>query len=112
MLTSVVIFSRHPVRSALPFPLSTSRPLYLLASSIQKSQVTKSPVVHPLSVHLLTKCSSRNSFLLTTIHFDGGGCTPQQGNHEHNNRYIKLLGRSRRSPAKTAPDARFFGQGR
>src|SRR5258708_39528067 len=39
------------------------------------SRVTKSPVVHPLSVQTLTKCFSRNSFVLKTIHFDGG-CTP------------------------------------
>src|SRR5260370_9385077 len=32
-------------------------------------------VVHPLSVQLLTKCSSRNSFVFKTIHFDGG-CVP------------------------------------
>jgi hypothetical protein len=33
------------------------------------------PVAHPLSLQPLTKCSSRNSFALTTIHFHGG-CTP------------------------------------
>ena len=30
------------------------------------------PVVHPISLQPLTKCSSRNSFALTTIHFHGG----------------------------------------
>jgi hypothetical protein len=33
------------------------------------------PVVHPISLQPLTKCSFRNSFALTTIHFHGG-CTP------------------------------------
>jgi hypothetical protein len=33
------------------------------------------PVVHPISLQPLTKCSSRNSFALTTIHFHGG-CIP------------------------------------
>jgi hypothetical protein len=33
------------------------------------------PAVHPFSLQPLTKCSSRNSFVLTTIHFHGG-CTP------------------------------------
>jgi hypothetical protein len=32
-------------------------------------------VVHPISLQPLTKCSPRNSFALTTIHFHGG-CTP------------------------------------
>src|SRR5882762_10295548 len=41
--------------------------------SFPESPVTKSPVVHPLSVQPLTKCSSRNSFVLKTIHFHGGG---------------------------------------
>jgi hypothetical protein len=33
------------------------------------------PVVHPISLQALTKCSSRNSFALVTIHFHWG-CTP------------------------------------
>jgi hypothetical protein len=33
------------------------------------------PAVHPISLQSLTKCSSRNFFVLTTIHFHGG-CTP------------------------------------
>jgi hypothetical protein len=33
-------------------------------------------VVHPISLQPLTKCSSRNSFALTTIHFHGGVYTP------------------------------------
>ena len=36
------------------------------------SQVTKSPVVHPLLVQPLTKCFFRNSFVLKTIHLPWG----------------------------------------
>ena len=43
---------------------------------IQLSLVTKSPVVHPLSVQLLTKCFFRNSFVLKTIHLSWGGVYP------------------------------------
>src|SRR5258708_2236218 len=65
----------------LPLPtfpnprLSVSSPVmrHCLATIMSGSPVTKSPVVHPLSVQLLIKCSSRNSFVLKTIHFDGGG---------------------------------------
>jgi len=39
--------------------------------TVSRSPVTKSPVVHPLYVQLLTKCYSRNSFVLKMIHFDG-----------------------------------------
>src|SRR5713226_8537030 len=64
----------------LPLPtfpnprLSVSSPVmrHCLATIMSGSPVTKSPVVHPLSVQLLIKCSSRNSFVLKTIHFDGG----------------------------------------
>src|SRR5712664_7556 len=52
--------------------LNDSAPCSRLSAS---SQVTKFPVVHPLSIQPLTKCSSRNSFILKTIHFDGG-CVP------------------------------------
>jgi hypothetical protein len=55
--------------------LLTSLPPYFLASSFHESQVTKSPVVHPLSVQLVTKCFSRNSFVLKMIHLSWG-CTP------------------------------------
>ena len=41
--------------------------------SFPESPVTKSPVVHPLSVQPLTKCSLHNSFVFNTIHFHGGG---------------------------------------
>src|SRR6266481_7464840 len=63
MLTLLVIVSRQPGRSAPCSRLSASSP------------VTISPVVHPVSVQQLTKCSSRKSFFLKTIHFDGG-CAP------------------------------------
>ena len=63
MLTFLVIVSRQPGRSAPCSRLSASSP------------VTISPVVHPVSVQQLTKCSSRKSFFLKTIHFDGG-CAP------------------------------------
>jgi hypothetical protein len=64
MLTSLVIVSRQPAYSTQVSHLSSS------------SQVTKFPVVHPLSIHQVTKCFFRNSFVLKTIHFDGGGvCT-------------------------------------
>ena len=61
MLTFLVIVSRQPARSAPRSRLSTS------------SQVTKCPVVHPLSIHQVIKWFFRNSFVLKTIHFDGGG---------------------------------------
>src|SRR6266404_1613195 len=48
-------------------------------------------VVHPLSVQLFTKCSSRNSFIFKTIHFDGGGCTPPpRGKNELHNHEPQL----------------------
>src|SRR6267378_5466459 len=61
--------------SALPLPCS----LFNSPSKIpvvSRPPVTKSPVVHPLSVQLLTKCYPRNSFVLRMIHFDGGGVHP------------------------------------
>ena len=51
-------------------------PFRLFLATTHLSLVTKSPVVHPLSVQLLTKCSSRNSFVLKTIHLSWVGCTP------------------------------------
>ena len=63
MLTTSLIYDRQPNRSA---PSSRSSAC---------SHVTKSPVAHPLSIRQVTKCSSRNSFVLKTIHFNGGGCT-------------------------------------
>src|SRR5260370_36646879 len=61
MLPFRVFAATHPHRSPLSrrsFPLPSLLSLFT--------------VVHPLPVQLLTKCSSRNSFVLKTIHFDGG----------------------------------------
>src|SRR6267378_3856809 len=63
MLTCHVVVSRQSDRSAPCPPLPAT------------SHVTKFPVVHPLSIQQVTKCFSRNSFVLKTIHFDGG-CVP------------------------------------
>ena len=63
MLTFLVVVSRQPDHSAR-------------VRTFASSQVTKSPVVHPLSVQTLTKCFSHNSFVFMTIHFDGGVYTP------------------------------------
>jgi len=60
MLTLPVIVSRQAAYSTPGSRLSAS------------SQVTKSPVAHPLSIHQVTKYFFRNSFLLKTIHFNGG----------------------------------------
>ena len=62
----------RPFRSCRFFSLTP----YLVTSLLHQSpkpQVTKSPVVHPLSIQQLTECFSPNSFVLITIHFDGGG---------------------------------------
>ena len=61
MLTLLVVVSRQPDHSA-----PSSR---LFASS----QVTKSPVAHPLSIQQVTKCFFSNSFVLKTIHLSWGG---------------------------------------
>ena len=53
-------------------PLSPSR-LALPPLAAQKPQF---PVVDPLWIQALTKCSSRNPFPLLTIHFHGGGVPP------------------------------------
>src|SRR5258708_14337304 len=67
MLAWVVTFS-------LPLDHSVQHPRLSASSRVTShlSLVTKSPVVHPLSVQQLTKCPSPNSFVLITIHFDGG----------------------------------------
>jgi hypothetical protein len=57
--------SRH--NGGIPLSRSLDR-LLLLQSPLF-------PVVHPIYLQPLTKCSSRNSFPLTTIHFHGG-CIP------------------------------------
>src|SRR5882762_11706744 len=61
MLTSHVVVSRQCDRSAPCPPLPAT------------SHVTKFPVVHPLSIQQVTKCFFCNSFVLKTIHFNGGG---------------------------------------
>src|SRR6266704_417672 len=67
MLAWVVISRLHPRRS--PLSRSFRLPSHLLLFTI----------VYPLSIQPLRKSSFRNSFVLNTIHFDGGGCTPQRG---------------------------------
>ena len=57
-------------RRALPLPCSLFN-FQSKVPTVSGSPVTKSPVVHPLPAQLLTKCYSRNSFVLKTIHFDG-----------------------------------------
>src|SRR6266853_313051 len=56
MLTFLVVVSRQPDHSAR-------------VRTFACSQVTKSPVVHPLSIQQVTKCFFRNSFVLKAIHF-------------------------------------------
>jgi|SRR5882757_9754326 len=64
-----VCFQIHACNGDMPpFPPC----LFTLLHRSIESQVTKSPVVHPLYAQQLTKCSSRNCFILKTIHFDGG----------------------------------------
>src|SRR5260370_29257958 len=65
MVAWVVIYRPHPRRSPL------SRRSFHLSSHLSLFTV-----VHPLSLQPLTKCSSRNSFVFKTIHFDGGVYTP------------------------------------
>src|ERR1700719_1121937 len=87
MPTSSLVVSRQSARYVLPslsprafrscrfFSLTP----YLVTSLLHQSpkpEVTKSPVVHPLSIQQLTKCVPPNSFVLITIHFDGGVCVP------------------------------------
>src|SRR6266851_8335512 len=64
MLAWVVISRLHPRRP--PLSRSFRLPSHLLLFT----------VVHPLSIQPLRKCSFRNSFVLKTIHFDGGGVCP------------------------------------
>src|SRR6267143_2604030 len=100
MLTCALIVSRQSAGSTLPsgIPVTLpsncffSLPPYLFASRLHQSlgpQVTKSPVVHPLSVQQLTKCSLPNPFVLISIHFDGGwypGGTPFRSSSRHRSR--------------------------
>src|SRR5712664_3133606 len=62
-------YKSGPIR-ALPLPSSLFSPSPPVMS--HQSLVTRFTVVHPLSIQPLTKCSSRNSFVFKTIHFDGG----------------------------------------
>ena len=66
MVTYHLIVSLQPNHSAPSSRLSESLP------------VTKSPDVHPLSIQQVTKCPSRNSFVLKMIPFNGGvpSCLP------------------------------------
>jgi hypothetical protein len=59
---------KYGTRDGEPPPDHSAPGSRLFASS----QVTKSPVVHPVSIQPLTNCSSRNSFVLNTTHFHGG----------------------------------------
>jgi hypothetical protein len=58
-------------------------PLFQLRTAHPPSnaQKPKFPVVDPHSAQQLTKCSSRNPFLLMTFHFDGGGVPPSLTSH-------------------------------
>jgi hypothetical protein len=67
VLTSLVKVSRH-ARRTLP--------------SLHSCDSSPFPVVDPHSIQQLTKCSSRNSFVLNSIHLMEGGIPPLQGNHE------------------------------
>ena len=60
MLIYSLTVSRQHNRSASCFRLPAS------------SQVTKSPVVHPLSIQQFTQCFFSNSFVLKTIHLSWG----------------------------------------
>src|SRR5712672_147241 len=88
MPTSSLIVSRQSARYVLPSlnprPFRSCRFFsptpYLVTSLLHqppKPEVTKSPVVHPLSIQQLTKCFTPNSFVLMTIHFDGGDVPPR-----------------------------------
>src|SRR6267143_4501531 len=78
MLTCHVVVSRQSDRSAPCPPLPAT------------SHVTKFPVVHPLSIQQVTKCFSRNFFVLKTIHFDGG-CIPLCGAAPHDRHPLDCL---------------------
>src|ERR1700704_6815432 len=71
MLTFRVVVSRQSDRTAPRSPLPAT------------SHVTKFPVVHPLSIQQVTKWFSRNSFVLKTIHFDGGVYPLRALPHDH-----------------------------
>src|ERR1700674_209919 len=71
------VFAKLQSRPQTPIALSP-RPLIHSRHSTPRLPLLQSllfPVVHPISLQPFTKCSSRNSFALKTIHFHGG-CTP------------------------------------
>src|SRR5882762_9875747 len=78
MLIFYLIISRKCAPSALPSAFRPPFPLCCLffLPPTQSPEVTKSPVVHPLSIQQLTRCSSPNSFVLITTHFDGSVHSP------------------------------------
>jgi len=71
-----------PLYPSASKPLTSNPQLYLdgygthsaRVRTFASSQVTKSPVVHPLSIQQVTKCFFRNSFVLKAIH-PLWGCT-------------------------------------
>ena len=79
MLAWVVISRLHLRRHPLSFTF-LRLPSHLLLFTI----------VYPLSIQPLRKCSFRNSFVLKTIHFDGG-CVPlSEEKNELNNHELQL----------------------
>jgi hypothetical protein len=81
----LLYFQQFPDSSAQwthlnPFPFNRLRTLSIAMGGVPPSshlyttpllQSALFPVVHPISLQPLTKCSSRNSFALRTIHFHG-----------------------------------------
>ena len=62
-------FEGSVLREGLPRALSAKG--LLVSRHLLQSPLF--PAIHPFSLQPLTKCSSSNSFVLTTIHFHGGG---------------------------------------
>jgi hypothetical protein len=79
MVAWVVNYRPHLRRS----PLS-------LRSFHLPSHLSLFTVVHLLSVQPLTKCSPRNSFVLKTIHFDGGVYPLNEEKNELHNHEFQL----------------------
>lgn len=93
MLSSVVNFHpelrrdrsypRRPSLRPAPAPIEDPDPvgtrsgcLCVKLSGSLPSYLSQFTVIHPFSIQPLTKCSSRNSLVLNSIHFDGGGVPP------------------------------------
>jgi hypothetical protein len=98
MLPWVVNYRFHP-RRTLP--------------SLHSRNFSPFPVVDPHSIQQLTKCSSRNSFVLNSIHFDGGG-TPlyeeiMNSNKSHSTSTIDIPAVISRH---ASPEARALREGR